>query len=348
MAGRLVYEQVSKAFHAAVGEARRFVGATMPNPPVGCALLDENGTILAVAAHHRAGTGHAEANALRLCEERGLTDRIATAIVTLEPCNHTGRTPPCTEGLLATPVKTIWIACPDPNPKVAGGGSARLEAEGREVRWLEREKAHIPDGALLLAQCRGLIAPFIRWSVEGKSWLTVKQAVNIDGLMTPPPGRTTFTSKQALDLAHRLRRATDAVITAGGTVRADLPGLDVRRVEDHTNRPKRLLVVCSRTQDVPQNWLTIAERRFDVIFSESIEEAPRRLAEAGVLWALVEAGPTLLGEIRTRSLWDDWLRIAVRADGNEDFSVERRHEATPLALFDELAGPIAAMQPDFV
>lgn len=131
-------------------------------------------------------------------------------------------------------------------------------------------------------------------------------------------------------------------------MRADLPGLDVRRVEDHTNRPKRLLVVCSRTQDVPQNWLTVAERRFDVIFSESIEEAPKRLAEAGVLWALVEAGPTLLGEIRARSLWDDWLRIAVRADDNEDFSVERRHEATPLALFDELAGPIAAMQPDFV
>lgn len=347
MADGSVYLQAGKAFHAAVAEASRFVGATAPNPPVGCALLDAEGAILAVAAHHRAGALHAEANALRSCAERGLTDRIAAAIVTLEPCNHTGRTPPCAEGLLATPVKTIWIGCADPNPKVAGGGAARLEREGREVRWLERELHSVPDGRLLLAQCRGLIAPFIRWSVDQRAWLTVKQAVNIDGLMAPPTGRTTFTSNAALNLAHRLRRATDAVVTAGGTVRADLPGLDVRRIDDHMGRKPRMLVVCSRTREVPQNWLTMAERRFEVIFSDSIEEVPKRLAEAGVLWGLVEAGPTLLGELRARSLWDDWLRIAVRPDGNEDFSVERRHEATPLALFDELAGTIVAGQNDF-
>lgn len=342
MTNRSVYLQAGKAFHAAIAEARRFVGATAPNPPVGCALLDAEGAILAVAAHHRAGTPHAEANALRACAERGLTDRIATAIVTLEPCNHTGRTPPCSEGLLATPVKTVWIACADPNPKVTGGGAARLEADGREVCWLEREQHHIPDGPVLLTQCRGLIAPFIRWSVEQRAWLTVKQAVNIDGLMVPPTGRTTFTSNAALNLAHRLRRATDAVVTAGGTVRADLPGLDVRRIDDHMGRKPRMLVVCSRTREVPPNWLSMAERRFDVIFSDSVEEVPKRLAEAGVLWALVEAGPTLLGELRARSLWDDWLRIAVRPDGNEDFSVERRHDATPLALFDELAGAVIA------
>lgn len=348
MGDQPTFQEIGNAFRAAIDASRRFVGATAPNPPVGCALLDENGTILAVAAHHRAGTGHAEANALRLCAERGLTDRIAAAIVTLEPCNHTGRTPPCAEALLDTPVRTIWIGCADPNPKVAGGGAARLVSAGRTVRWLEQDSTNIADQAYLIAQCRGLIAPFIRWSVRGRSWLTVKQAVNPQGLMTPPPGRTTFTSQQALRLAHRIRRATDGVVTAGGTVRCDLPGLDVRHVEDHHNRKPRVLMVCSRTHDVPANWLTIARHRFNVVFCDSVEDIPRRLAEENVLWAMVEAGPTLLGMLRTAGLWDDWLRIAVRANGREDFSVERRHEATPLALFDELIGGIVAGQKELV
>ncbi|MBV1837565.1 bifunctional diaminohydroxyphosphoribosylaminopyrimidine deaminase/5-amino-6-(5-phosphoribosylamino)uracil reductase RibD [Acetobacter estunensis] len=348
MAGRSEYQQISEAFHAAVGEACRFVGATAPNPPVGCALLDADGQILAVAAHHRAGTFHAEARALHECAQRGLTDRIVTAIVTLEPCNHTGRTPPCAEALLATPVKTVWIACADPNPQVTGGGAARLEAAGRAVRWLAREHTHLPDGEHLLAQCRGLIAPFIRWSTQGRTWLTVKQAVDERGGMIPPVGRTTFTSPVALDLAHRLRRATDAVVTAGGTVRADLPGLNVRRVSDHAERRKRVLAVCSRTQKVPSAWLEQAEKTFDVIFLNDVRDIPQRLAEVGALWALVEAGPELLATLREQDVWDDWLTIGVQPDGSERFSVEQRHADTPLTLFGELAGAHAPVAPVLV
>lgn len=322
---------IAAGFRAAIDVARRFVGATAPNPPVGCALLDRDGAILTAAAHHKAGTFHAEARALAQCAELGLTDRIHTAVVTLEPCNHSGRTPPCSEALLATPVKTVWVGCADPNPRVAGGGGARLTAAGRTVRWLS-EATTLPDQRALLAECRGLIAPFVYWASSRKAWFTVKQAVDAGGSMIPPTGRTTFTSPAALDLAHALRRATDAVVTGIGTVRADLPGLDVRRVADHVER-RRILLVCGRRDNAPAAWLEQAERRFDVRFCAAVEDAPAMLAEAGALWALVEAGPTLLAAMRAGDVWDDWLRIEQRAAGGERLTVASRHRDTPLALF---------------
>lgn len=321
---------IRAAFKAALAEACRFAGATAPNPPVGCALLDEYGKILTVAAHHRAGTMHAEARALAQAETLGLTAQIATAVVTLEPCNHAGRTPACSEALLRTPVQTIWIGAADPNPHVAGGGAARLLTAGRSVFWLADAGRESGD---LLAACQGLIAPFVKQATTGRAWLTVKQALDASGSMVPPPGRSTFTSSEALTLAHRLRRATDAIVTATGTVQADMPGLDVRRVADHEERAPRLLIVCGQEEHMPMAWRDRVEQKFDLRFCADIRDVPHMVAEAGGLWALVEAGPRLLSALRANNVWDDWLTISVGSDGHERMSVESRHAVSPLSLF---------------
>ncbi|NHN83211.1 bifunctional diaminohydroxyphosphoribosylaminopyrimidine deaminase/5-amino-6-(5-phosphoribosylamino)uracil reductase RibD [Acetobacter musti] len=329
------YNFIVEAFRAALAEACRFVGATAPNPPVGCALLDNRGNVLSVGAHQRAGKLHAEALALKQCAALGLTHLIDTAVVTLEPCNHTGRTPPCSEALLATPVKTVWIGCSDPNPDVAGGGAARLRSAGREVRWISEISGIRPEAMLIAEECCGLIAPFQKRSVLGEAWLTIKQAVDANGSMIPPPGQKTFTSSGALELAHQLRRSADAIVTAPGTILADLPRLDVRHIEDHAER-RRLLLICSRSRNVPKDWLDGAHKRFDVLWCSKVEDAPRLLAENGAMWALVEAGPSLLSAIAERKLWDDWLRIEVNPDGSECVSVERRHKVTPMWLLPGL------------
>lgn len=332
---------IARAFRAAIDEAARFVGATAPNPPVGCAILDRDGDILTVAAHHRAGTAHAEARALRQCAELGLMARAAIAVVTLEPCNHTGRTGPCSEAILASPIRTVWVGVADPNPRVAGGGVARLRAGGCNVHVLGAS-ADRPD-AEPAAACRALIAPFAHWSRTGRAWLTVKQAVDAGGSMIPPVGRTTFTSDAALLLAHELRRATDAIVTGSGTVLADRPGLDVRRVTDHAGRAPRLLVVCDRRGRVPADWRASAVARgFDVRICDDIARLPEMLGAAGVLWALVEAGPDLLAALRAAGSWNDWLTIGVGPDGTERLDVAvRTGTDTPLRLFPELASPLA-------
>lgn len=327
---------VVRAFQAALAEAWRFVGQTAPNPAVGCALLDEAGEVLGVAAHHRAGALHAERLALEQARQAGVLDRVRTAVVTLEPCNHTGRTRPCTEALLESPVKTVWIGCADPNPHVAGGGAACLTDAGVTVRWL----AQAPNGAALAARCAALLAPFAMRMAQGRPWITVKQALDQHGSMVPPAGQTTFTTPDSLHFAHALRRATDLVITGTGTVRADAPSFTVRHVEDHAER-RRTLVVCGQQAHVSPHWLEQAHSRFDVRFCPDIRELPALLAETPALWAMVEAGPTLLAALRAQDMWDDWLTIRQDASGADHFSVTTRHATalptTPLALFPEWA-----------
>ena len=333
---------IERAFRAAVADAVRHVGATAPNPPVGCAILDADGAILCTGAHHRAGTPHAEARAIALCRELGLIERAHTIVVTLEPCNHTGRTGPCSQAIMNTPIRTVWIGATDPNPNVAGGGADFLRDHGCDVRFLS--DAASPDAAWLARQCRGLIAPFARLTRTGRAWITVKQAVDATGSMVPPAGRTTFTSPAALDLAHRLRRATDAVVTATGTIAADRPGLDVRRVPDHPGRAPRLLVACTARGQVDEHYAAQARARgFDVRTCTDIRHLPDLLGRAGAMWALVEAGPTLLSALRAHEIWDDWLTIGVRPDGAETMGVAVRHgDDTPLCLFPELDIPKGA------
>jgi diaminohydroxyphosphoribosylaminopyrimidine deaminase / 5-amino-6-(5-phosphoribosylamino)uracil reductase len=312
---------IAAAFVQAVGEAEAFRGATAPNPPVGCVLLDAEDRVLAAAAHPRAGEGHAEANALAAARASGAFDRIHTAVVTLEPCNHWGRTPPCAEALLASPTQTVWIGAMDPNPKVEGGGAERLAAAGREVRLLD-------PSSPLGQQCAELIAPFAKRQLSGRPWVTVKEAIDPDGSMIPPPGRTTFTSPPALAYAHRLRRRADAILTGSGTVLADDPAFTVRHVPDHADK-RRPLALLDRRRRVGEAWLQAAAGRgFEPFRAEGLEAALDELGRQGVLEVLVEAGPALTAATLESGLWDEHVLIHQAAPGRaETVDLRRRDPA---------------------
>ena len=335
---------VAHGFGEAIAAACAFLGATAPNPPVGCAILDRNGQLLVAAGHERAGQPHAEALALRRLAETGRLAEAHTLLVTLEPCNHQGRTGPCTEAILRSPVRTVWIGCSDPNPHVGGHGADRLRDNGRVVHLLGTGAGMGggtgPDAeeARLYRDCRALIAPFRRRVVDGRPWITVKQALDAANAMVPPPGATTFTDPASLRLAHRLRRATDAVVTGAGTVRADRPHLTVRHLPDHPGR-RRLLAVLGRS--LPDGYAdAAASRGFDVRLVPTLDGLLPALDQAGVLWALVEAGPRLLRALQDAGSWDDWLTLRHPADGPDRWSVALApgHDISPLPLLPELRG----------
>lgn len=319
------------ALRLAIAAASRFRGATAPNPPVGCCLLDRDGRVLALDAHRRAGTPHAEAGAIAAARAAGTADRIHTVVVTLEPCNHHGRTPPCTEAILSTPARRLVIGAPDPNPAVAGGGAARLAEAGLAVAMAAED----PGLAGLAGDCARLIAPFAKRATTGRPFVTVKQALDASGSMLPPPGAKTFTSETALRFAHALRRRADAVLTGSGTVLADDPGFDVRRVPDHPER-RRQLAILDRRGRVPAAYLDAArDRGFLPFVARDIGEALDRLGEAGALEVLVEAGPALLASLDRAGLWDEWVTIRKRdgaeADGAEIRGRDGRAETLVLA-----------------
>ncbi|MGI3900492.1 MAG: bifunctional diaminohydroxyphosphoribosylaminopyrimidine deaminase/5-amino-6-(5-phosphoribosylamino)uracil reductase RibD [Janthinobacterium lividum] len=317
-------QTLASALRLAVDAAARFRGATAPNPPVGCVLLDRDSRVLTVAAHLKAGTAHAEAGAIAAARAAGIADRIHTVVVTLEPCNHQGRTPPCTEAILGTSARAVVAGTRDPNPSVAGGGADRLARAGLDVRFAE----DVSGLADLAADCRGLIAPFAKRAMTGRPWVTVKQALDPAGSMIPPAGATTFTSEPALSFAHALRRRADAMLTGSGTILADDPGFDVRRVPDHPER-RRQLAVLDRRGRVPDRYLADArERNLEAFRSDDIGAALDRLGEAGALEVLVEAGPAVLTSLDAAGLWDEWIVIHKGTGDTPDRAEIRRRDGS--------------------
>ena len=323
---------LASAFQRALEAAAEYEGATAPNPPVGCVLLDINGNELARTAHRKAGEVHAEAAAVALAHQMGVVNCIHTVIVTLEPCNHTGRTPPCTESILKTPARELWIAVRDPNSSVHGQGAERLSAAGLTVRYWN-ELAH-PDAPTLKARAERLLAPFAKLSRHGMPWLTVKQVVTSLGSMIPPPGQKTFTSSSSLLLAHQLRRRADAIVTGSGTVLVDAPEFTVRHVSDYPGK-RRKLIILDRRGRVPTHYLDAATRRgFDVVTETSLEEALERLGSAGALEVLLEAGPALTQEVLNSTQWDEHYLIekAAVAGGEDQVTIRRRTPSIPTAF----------------
>lgn len=313
---------VARAFAQALDAAQAWVGATAPNPAVGCVLLDRAGEVLACAAHQRAGGAHAEAAALAEVRARGATAHVHTAVVTLEPCSHIGRTGPCADALLTTPVRHVWIGAPDPHPRAPGAGAARLSAAGLVVRGIaDLEHA---DARALAAGAARLVAPFAKHVRTGRPWVVVKTARDARGSMIPPPGATTFTSDASLDQAHRLRREADAIVTGSGCVLADDPAFTVRRVADHPGK-RRLLAILDRRRRVPAAYLEGARARgLDARIYDDLDAMLDDLGSAGALSALVEAGPTLRAALIERHLWDEEVVFTRSADAGAADTVETR------------------------
>lgn len=317
-ADTLVSRRELYALRAALELAREFQGATSPNPPVGAAALDEQGNLLSLKAHERAGEAHAEASLIADCGVRGLRDRINTLIVTLEPCNHHGRTPPCTEALLELArqgsLKRVVFGTRDPNPRVQGGGARRLQQAGIQALCLED------------AACAELIRGFSWWSRTGRPWVTVKTAFTRDSSMIPPRGKKTFTSDASLRFAHELRRRADAILTGSGTVLADAPLFTVRHVADHAGKKRRLYVL-DRGGRVPSEWIeSRAAAGFELRrWTGSLADALDELGSQGVLEVLVEAGPTLSESfLGSPQLWNEHVLIRQGAEPGDEDTIERR------------------------
>ncbi|NYF98996.1 bifunctional diaminohydroxyphosphoribosylaminopyrimidine deaminase/5-amino-6-(5-phosphoribosylamino)uracil reductase RibD [Janibacter cremeus] len=226
--------EVDVAMSRAVALAGRALGRTSPNPVVGCVVLDAAGRVVGEGLHEAAGGPHAEVNALRAAGESA---RGGTAVVTLEPCRHTGRTGPCTRALIAAGITRVVIAVPDPTA-VAGGGAQELRDAGVEVLvGTGREAAAHVNRAWLHSMAHG--RPFVTW----------KLAATLDGRTAAADGTSRWiTGAQARAEVHRLRARCDAVLVGAGTLRADDPHLAARDVADVV-QPVR--VVLDSTAGIP-------------------------------------------------------------------------------------------------
>ena len=207
--------------------AERGLWTTSPNPRVGCVLV-KDGEIVGEGWHEKAGEPHAEVHALRAAGDRA---RGATAYVTLEPCSHHGRTPPCAEALIAAGVARVVAAMEDPNPLVAGKGLALLQAAGIETA-----------SGLLENEARELNIGFVSRMTRGRPWLRLKAAGSLDGKTALNNGISQWiTGPQARRDGHAWRARACAILTGIGTVRDDDPQLLVRDVET-TRQPLRVIV----------------------------------------------------------------------------------------------------------
>ncbi len=201
----------------ALREARKGLGRTSPNPCVGAVIVQE-GTVVSRGYHKKAGTPHAEVHALRKAGARAIG---ATLYVTLEPCNHTGRTPPCSHAVAAAGIKRVVVGMEDPNPLVSGSGNAYLKNQGVEV-----------ISGILEKECRDLNLPFIKHISTGKPFVVMKAGMSLDGKLSYQEGQPgKMTGENSLRRLHGLRNHLDAILIGRGTVVADNPSLTTRLIK---------------------------------------------------------------------------------------------------------------------
>ncbi|MDM4718535.1 bifunctional diaminohydroxyphosphoribosylaminopyrimidine deaminase/5-amino-6-(5-phosphoribosylamino)uracil reductase RibD [Micromonospora sp. WMMA1363] len=293
---------VDEAMRRAVELAARGLGTTSPNPVVGCVLLDADGQIVGEGFHVYAGGPHAEIVALAQAGERA---RGGTAVVTLEPCDHTGRTGPCSTALVQAGVARVVIAVPDPNP-VAAGGAATLRAAGVQVDiGVGTSEAEAGNVAWLTSMRRGW--PYVIW----------KYAATLDGRSAAADGTSMWITSEAARMdVHALRGTVDAVIVGVGTVLADDPRLTARNLRDGSlaiRQPLRVVVdsagrtpAGARVRDgASRTWVaTAAEVGAGPDGRVDLPALLAALHGRGVRAVLLEGGPRLAGAFLAAGLVD--------------------------------------------
>ncbi|HEX6232938.1 MAG TPA: bifunctional diaminohydroxyphosphoribosylaminopyrimidine deaminase/5-amino-6-(5-phosphoribosylamino)uracil reductase RibD [Jiangellaceae bacterium] len=263
-----------------------------PNPRVGCVVLDSGGAIIAEGYHRGAGHPHAEVEALTASGKRA---RGATAVVTLEPCNHLGRTGPCSQALLAAGITRVVYAQADANP-VARGGAETLRIAGVDV-----------EGGVLADEARD-VNPVWTFAVEtGRPYVTWKYAATLDGRSAAADGTSRWiTSPQARADVHRLRAECDAILVGTATVLADNPQLTVR---DDADRPldarRQPLRAVMGLREIPANAAVLdAAAETVLLTTRHPAEALKLLFERDRQHVLLEGGPTLAGAFWQAGLVD--------------------------------------------
>lgn len=315
--------------------ARRGAGNTSPNPAVG-AVVVRDGHLIGEGYHHRAGEPHAEVHALHAARDA----QGATLYVTLEPCNHFGRTPPCSHAIVDAGIARVVIGAPDPNPKTGGGGIAHLRGHGIAVEVADDPVSH------------KTIEPFERAIKGSRPYVTLKMAMSLDGFVASVRGvQQWLTGTQARELVRELRIAHDAVGVGAGTVRVDNPRLTVRPPH-HRLIPYRRIVLCE-TDPVPAQSLVFSPRagyassivaapaglreRFQPLETVAemlyvgrddsrqldVAQALTALRERGIASLLCEGGPTLAGKLFELGLVDRFYGLVAP-------QLLRSHDAVPV------------------
>ncbi len=265
--------------------------ATGVNPQVGCVLLDATGTIVAEGWHRGAGTPHAEVDALsRVPDARGLT-----AVVTLEPCNHYGRTGPCTEALIAAGVRRVVYAVEDPG-RLSGGGAARLRAAGVEV-----------TGGVLAEEVGEFLRPWLTAERLGRPFVLLKWAATLDGRVAAADGTSRWiTGTAARQRVHEQRARADAILVGTGTVLADDPELTARGDAGEL-MPVQPMPVVVGERPVPAD-ARVRRHPAGLVETRSRDLAAilRDLYDRGVRRVYVEGGPTLATALVAADLVDDY------------------------------------------
>ena len=297
--------------------AERGIGNTSPNPPVG-AVIVRGETIVGEGYHHRAGDAHAEVNAI---DAAGDAARGATLYVSLEPCNHTGRTPPCTDAIERAGLARVVAGTHDPNPQTNGAGIAQLREQKIAVDVLDEPRA----GAL--------VEPFARAVRSHRPYVSLKLAVSLDGFVASKPGvQEWLTGEEAREFVRELRIAHDAAAVGAGTVRVDNPQLTVRPTHRRSHDYVRVVIAEMAAVD-PASAIFKPEKNYaktivlapagardrfaplekvaDVVYCGEADAARLNLAaglhalrDRGISSLLCEGGPTVAGHLLTEGLVD--------------------------------------------
>jgi diaminohydroxyphosphoribosylaminopyrimidine deaminase/5-amino-6-(5-phosphoribosylamino)uracil reductase len=269
----------------ALTEAARGLGRCSPNPAVGAAIVC-GGELKASGYHRQAGQPHAEIEALRALA-RPDDARNATLYVTLEPCSTTGRTPPCTDAIIAAGLRRVVVGAVDPNPVHRGKGLEQLKQAGIEVTTGVLEK-----------ECSDLNVGFNRWITSRMPWVIVKFAQSLDGRITRRPGENqTITGPAAHHRVQELRATVDAILVGAETVRTDDPRLTVRGIPD-ARQPLRAIV--TRTGNLPKTARLFTDEHKDrtVVFqNQSWRDVFAELGQREITRCLVEGGSNVLGQL---------------------------------------------------
>lgn len=292
----------------ALRAAQNAIGRTSPNPMVG-AVVVRDGKIIALGWHRQAGTPHAEIHALNMAGELA---RGATLYVTLEPCSHYGRTPPCVDAIIKAGIKRVVSAMSDPNPKVAGQGFARLKEAGIDVTI-----------GVLESEARRLNEVFLKWITTGLPFVMLKTAMTLDGKIATSTGESKWiTSEAARRRVHEWRNIFDGIIVGIGTVLADNPSLTTR-LEIGSRNPIRIIVDSRARTPLNSNIVTDGQAKTIIAVSE---HAPKKnidaLIERGVEIIVAGSGEhvdlkLLLKELAAREI----TSVMVEGGGTVNFSL---------------------------
>jgi diaminohydroxyphosphoribosylaminopyrimidine deaminase/5-amino-6-(5-phosphoribosylamino)uracil reductase len=317
--------------------ARGGLGWVSPNPLVGCVLV-KDGEVVGQGYHQRFGGPHAEVHAL---QEAGPRARGAVLYVNLEPCSHTGKTPPCTDAIIQAGVSRVVAALRDPNPLVAGGGLSRLEAAGIAVTIGVYE-----------VEAHKLNEVFVKYITTHRPFVTLKSAITLDGKIATRTGASQWiTGELARQEGHRLRHAADAILVGIGTVLQDDPQLTTRLPDRQGINPLRVIVdstlripLQAKVTDVATDRRTLVVTTARALAAHSaqlrargvevvclpayddgrvdLEALLRYLGERGIASVLVEGGATLSATLLTRRLIDKVLFfVAPKIIGGDGISV---------------------------